>query len=124
MQNKYCINVNVYHFSKNSLDENTLDPPPNPRTFDEQEMSMEMYNDEYDNYNKTPNSQVRDSHLKAAIREHQRGGSNDLNSSNHNHSAKRNGTVNGAVRNVGYDNVGYRSGVPPHQVEDLEATEI
>ena len=109
----------MWNFSKNSLDENALEAPPSNHTFDEQEMSMEMYNDEYDNYNKVPNSGGHDSeaYLKAALREHQRG--NNLNSPRH--SGKHNGTVNGAMLPSAYDNVGFQ---PPHNTDDLEATEI
>ncbi len=66
--------------SKNSIDENALDAnkevnhvalEPNNH-YDEQEMSLEMYNDEFDHFNKLPASGIIDNdlYLDAALKQH------------------------------------------------------
>ena len=91
--------------SKNSLDENTIEPTidtvdhralePNNH-YDEQEMSLEMYNDEFDHFNKVPPSKMADSdlYLKAALQEHdvaqqQQRAKNMTNRSNHSNHTNR-----------------------------------
>lgn len=64
----------VLCFSKNSLDENTMAPGQN-LSFDEQEMSVDMLNDETDHYNKmyASNKAASDLCLKATLGNHNDG---------------------------------------------------
>ena len=74
---KNRIHVSVYvlmvFYSKNSLDENIVSPDDNEPGYDEQEMSVEMQNDEFDQYHRYNNGtqgnrdRDRDKYLRAAL---------------------------------------------------------
>ena len=121
------------------MDENILDPAALPKHqgnngIDVQELNMEMYNDEFDHYNRTPasNQQKRDAdaYLRAAIQEHEatltrqngvnQNGGPHANINGHARSKMNGGPSNGQVgghhRSV-YDNRAFRP-------DQLQATEI
>ncbi|XP_064635999.1 cadherin-23-like isoform X2 [Lineus longissimus] len=68
--------------SKNSLDDNVIEPSAT-KTYDEQEITLDLFNDEYDGFNKVPELRNDgDTVLAAAIKEHEHAKNrrnNDLN---------------------------------------------
>lgn len=98
-------------FSKNSLDENALDPNVN-KVYDEQEITLDLYNDEYDNYNKVPRDQHNGGFINAALEEHE-------NSKNHHVNGVNNNTENRVMNGKG--TFGRGDSKP---LDKLETTEI
>ena len=111
-------------YSKNSLDVNAIEIAPTSKPYDEQEMTMEMYNDEYDNYNRVPPS-----YLKAALTQHEAARvqqNNDLNQQANNSMQEK--LTNGEpkiVNHNSYDNPGYEANdFITRNVDGLPSTEI
>ncbi|XP_074647720.1 cadherin-23-like [Tubulanus polymorphus] len=110
--------------SKNSLDENDIDPTM--LHYDEQEVSVDLYNDEYDHPNngKIPNSAVSNSdiYLSTALKEHDAAKNhNDLNQNTARHRHGNNAS-DAAIANDTLSSSTH--GNNPTTLNNLETTDI
>lgn len=110
------------YFSQNSLDANEIEAS-SQNQFDVQEVSLDLYNDDYDNFNKLPHSKLgaSDLHLSAAIKEHEASKNNKNKDIVNNNADKY--AVNGSVK---YTNgsVDSLSSFSTKNVNGLQTTEI
>ncbi len=116
--------------SRNSLDVNAIDATL-AQSYDEQSMTVDMYNDEFDHFNKVPHlgGQNGDVYLKAALSQHdlrkQKRNTNNLNSSSKK-SLKKNGHARNSDIPPLYDNLAYQPELTLNNstLESLQTTDI
>ena len=114
------------------MDENIMDPAAvhkHSNGHDIQELSMDLYNDEFDHYNRMPASKQKrdaDAYLRAALQEHEATRQNGMpnhaphaNINGHTRTKMNGGPGNGQIGNHRsvYDNRAFRP-------DQLQATEI